>query len=325
MKLKQLCYKQILPYNNISNGNLFFFNIKKYSSHLNGTIFKRKVKLGVNKTTYEQNLCRQLIKKKSSYGETSYGETSHEVSPDQVFSNYVSLNKTSADISVPLELCDNKIKNNNISECFTHDDNYKPNDELMQERLNFQKVQNSFLPVNYLKTKNSHYNIDPCAKIKKIQIYYNCEMYDMNRKLKKIKTFLLNRHPVDILLIYQINNSNEEDLKSNYKKKSFKKTNNEIKNDNIENCVFKYDKHFKDKQKNKKNSNDSINNNNNNNNNKFVSFTNLNKLTDVKYSSHIYAKLGLIVNHINKIAIVDDIFIHMKNENHIILIKIYPK
>ncbi|GAB65557.1 hypothetical protein PCYB_062890 [Plasmodium cynomolgi strain B] len=51
------------------------------------------------------------------------------------------------------------------------------------------------------KTNTPHYNIDPSAKTKKIQIYYNCEMTDMERKICKIKNFLRNGNPVDILLI----------------------------------------------------------------------------------------------------------------------------
>ncbi|KJP86572.1 hypothetical protein AK88_03768 [Plasmodium fragile] len=53
------------------------------------------------------------------------------------------------------------------------------------------------------KTHPPHYNIDPSAKTKKIQIYYNCEMTDMERKIFKIKKFLQNGNPVDILLIYE--------------------------------------------------------------------------------------------------------------------------
>ncbi|ANQ09283.1 Uncharacterized protein PCOAH_00032500 [Plasmodium coatneyi] len=59
--------------------------------------------------------------------------------------------------------------------------------------------------IHYLKkkkqTNNPHYNIDPSAKTEKIQIYYNCEMTDMERKICKIKKFLRNGNPVDILLI----------------------------------------------------------------------------------------------------------------------------
>ncbi|SBT71886.1 translation initiation factor IF-3, putative [Plasmodium malariae] len=140
-----------------------------------------------------------------------------------------------------------------------------------------------------------YYNIDPSVKTKKIQIYYNCEMFDMDRKINKIKKFLLNGSPVDILLIY---NSDATIRKKLNKKNKYREDENKKKHRNFSNFQTS---------------------------NKITKFTESQKLKDTKYSLHIYFKINLILNHIKKISKVDEIFRHIQNSNNIILIKAYPK
>ncbi|SBT76179.1 translation initiation factor IF-3, putative [Plasmodium ovale] len=173
--------------------------------------------------------------------------------------------------------------------------NEVPNDMDIEEKCTLLDVQTDSNSVN-LRKSIPYYNIDPSLKTKKIQIYHNCEMHDMIRKVDKIKKFLLNGNPVDILLIC--------DMERSINKKLRKKNNKSKDSDCLkENPKFSYSQI----------------------NNKFTKCRDLQKLKETKYSLHIYVKINFILNHILKIAVVDEIFRHIKNKNHIILIKVYPK
>ncbi|CDU16784.1 translation initiation factor IF-3, putative [Plasmodium yoelii] len=154
------------------------------------------------------------------------------------------------------------------------------------------------LNIGNYKKKIPYYNIDPSVKTKKIQIYHNCETHDMNRKINKIKNYLLNSNPVDILLICNADISTKENID---KQKGVHDNNNSS---------------FKNRNKTLSNSEIS---------NKYTNFTEFQKINQTKYSLQTYAKIHLLLNHLRNIAYVDDIFRHIKNQNHIILIKVYPK
>ncbi|SCM00768.1 translation initiation factor IF-3, putative [Plasmodium chabaudi chabaudi] len=150
---------------------------------------------------------------------------------------------------------------------------------------------------NY-KKKIPYYNIDPSVKTKKIQIYHNCETHDMDRKINQIKNYLLNSTPVDILLICNA------DIRT---KENIDKQNDDHDNNNSS---------FKDGNKTQSNSEIS---------DKYTNFTEFQKINQTKYSLQTYAKIHLLLNHLRNIAYIDEIFRHIKNQNHIILIKAYPK
>ncbi|CAD2087232.1 translation initiation factor IF-3, putative [Plasmodium vinckei brucechwatti] len=154
------------------------------------------------------------------------------------------------------------------------------------------------LNIGNYKKKIPYYNIDPSVKTKKIQIYHNCETHDMDRKINQIKNYLLNSTPVDILLICNADISTKENID---------KQNGDHDNNNSS---------FKDGNKTQSNSEICY---------KYTNFTEFQKINKTKYSLQTYAKIHLLLNHLRNIAYVDEIFRHIKNQNHIILIKAYPK
>ncbi|SOV15221.1 conserved Plasmodium protein, unknown function [Plasmodium sp. gorilla clade G2] len=194
-------------------------------------------------------------------------------------------------------LTNNVINNNNI---------YNNNSNKIHGLLNKQiaQIKNS----TYIHPRS--YNFDPCTKTKKIQIYYNCEMNDIIRKINYIKKFLSTGSPVDIFLIY---NTHDHIKTRNIKmKKQKNKNKNNISNIEDEQQEDQHNHYDKQTFKNYES-------------NKITKFLNTQKLNETKYSLHLYIKINFILNHIRNISIVDEIFRHIQNNNHIILIKAYPK
>ncbi|CZT98603.1 translation initiation factor IF-3 [Plasmodium falciparum NF54] len=194
-------------------------------------------------------------------------------------------------------LTNNIINNNNI---------YMNNSHKIHGLLNKQIAQIK----NSTHTHPRSYNFDPCTKTKKIQVYYNCEMNDVIRKINYIKKFLSTGSPVDIFLIY---NTHDHIKTRNIKmKKQTKISKNKI--SNIEDEQQEEPHNHYDRQIFK-----------NYESNKITKFLHTQKLNETKYSLHLYIKINFILNHIRNISIVDEIFRHIQNKNHIILIKAYPK
>ncbi|GAW80046.1 hypothetical protein, conserved [Plasmodium gonderi] len=151
------------------------------------------------------------------------------------------------------------------------------------------------------KQKNiHHYNIDPSARTKKIQIYYNCEMIDMERKIYKIKKVLRNGNPVDILLICSNDNRAKKRAKREKKKNIINKQDYESTSEDEHITKFPVK-------------------------NKSAHFAELKKLNESKYSTHINVKINFLLNHLEKISTVDEIFRHVKNGKYVILMKVYPR
>ncbi|CAA9987248.1 translation initiation factor IF-3, putative [Plasmodium knowlesi strain H] len=171
------------------------------------------------------------------------------------------------------------------------------------ESLLFERDPVAMHPWKKKRMNNPHYNIDPSAKTKKIQIYYNCEMTDMERKICKIKKFLRNGNPVDILLIcekqsdcyHKVNQKKEECVK-----KKINKTNEE----NTYECGIT--SICKDKS----------------------DFTNSAlslHLSEAKGSPQVNVRVNFLMRHLAKIANVEETFWHVQNGRRVILLKLYPR
>ncbi|EUD66138.1 hypothetical protein C922_03333 [Plasmodium inui San Antonio 1] len=153
------------------------------------------------------------------------------------------------------------------------------------------------------KTNTLHYNIDPSAKTKKIQIYYNSEMTDMERKICKIKKFLRNGNPVDILLI--CDSHSQSDSKVTQKggvgeKKKRNKKSRESTSEGGPTSICKV---------------------RNNITNSALSL----QLSEAKSSQHVNVRMNFLMRHLAKIAIVEETFWHVQNGKRVILIKLYPR
>ncbi|CRG97362.1 translation initiation factor IF-3, putative [Plasmodium gallinaceum] len=247
-------------YNNILKNCFFFLKKKKNTLNENS---KKNVEEKTNDDIRSKNKEDSEIKKDELIN--------CEIDKDEI--NKVIKNKKIKKYEII-----NNIKENDTFSSNTENDKYCS--------FNKKEVLNS---TNY--KSSIYYNFDPSLKTKRIQIYYNCEMYDMERKIKKIKNLLMNGFPVDILLIYNTDNIiNKSSEKQN---KKFKQEENE------KNKIHET--------------------------NKITKFVETEKLKQTKYSLHIYIKTNLILNSIKNISVVDQIFRHFKNRNHIILIKVYPK
>ncbi|SPJ10756.1 conserved Plasmodium protein, unknown function [Plasmodium sp. DRC-Itaito] len=247
--------------------------------------------------------------------------------------NYYSLTHTNTFYNIRKEfttLINNYERQNHIANIKNNiQSNDKKNDILTNNIINNNNIYNNnsdkihgLLKKQIAQIKNStythprSYNFDPCTKTKKIQVYYNCEMNDVIRKINYIKKFLSTGSPVDIFLIY---NTDEHIKTRNIKRKKQKKiSKNKISNiqdeqQEEEQQQVQQHNHY-DRQIFK-----------NYESNKITKFLDTQKLNETKYSLHLYLKINFILNHIRNISIVDEIFRHIQNKNHIILIKAYPK
>ncbi|ANQ07073.1 Uncharacterized protein PCOAH_00013580 [Plasmodium coatneyi] len=152
-------------------------------------------------------------------------------------------------------------------------------------------------------TNSTHYNIDPSAKTKKIQIYYNCEMTDMERKICKIKKFLRNGNPVDILLICEKDSDCDDEVnqkRGGGEKKKMNKKNEESTSEGGTTSICKDKNDFT---------------------NRVLSL----QLGEAKCSPHMNVRVNFLMRHLAKIANVEETFWHVQNGRRVILIKLYPR
>ncbi|EDL42400.1 hypothetical protein, conserved [Plasmodium vivax] len=150
--------------------------------------------------------------------------------------------------------------------------------------------------VKMSKGKPPHYDIDPSAKTKKIQIYYNCEMTDLERKICKIKKFLRNGNPVDILLICD----GRATQKGGEKEKKKSKTNGESPSEGgpASTCKEK---------------------------NIFTNSALPLQPSEATYSPHVNVRVNFLMRHLAKIAAVEETFGHVQKGRRVHLIKLFPR
>ncbi|CRG99209.1 translation initiation factor IF-3, putative [Plasmodium relictum] len=272
--IRNLNYSDIIDYqrylyNNEIKDNFIFLKKKKNMSNTN------------SKKNVEEKINVRITSDENGNEIRSDKNRNNKIENNEIDKDEIDKDEINKEIIINEKIKKYKIINNELQ-----DDIFSNNEaEKNYCLLNKEKVLNSLNYKNF-----THYNFDPSLKAKKIQIYYNCEMYDMERKIKKIKNLLSSGYPVDILLIYNTDNSINKNLKKN---KKFKEDENE--------------------------------NNRNFEINKIKRFVETQEMKQTKYSLHVYIKINLILNHLKSISTVDQIFRHFKNRNHIILIKTYPK